>query len=120
METLEAYWQAVQYKVCVNCIDSDGHGTCRLRGEEECGLKTYFPQIIGAILSVVNTRIEPYVDALRKKVCSFCRHQTHDGRCSFRARLDCGLDRYFPLIVEAVEEVSLTEEKHSDMFGDEE
>jgi hypothetical protein len=43
---------------------------------------------------------------LRKNVCSECRHQSSDGTCSLRRSLDCGLDRYFPLVIEAIEEVN--------------
>lgn|SRR3990167_6877203 len=118
MEVFEQYWSAVQFKVCVNCIDSDGHGNCRLSGEEECGLKAHFPKIIEAILSVRDHRIEPYIESLRTNVCASCRHQTPDGTCSFRSRLNCGLDRYFPLIIEAVEDIRFGSEAHRDAFGD--
>ncbi|MBM2841002.1 MAG: hypothetical protein HW412_1530 [Bacteroidetes bacterium] len=49
--------------------------------------------------------MEPYIEALRKNVCADCLHQSPDGTCSFRSNVDCGLDRYFPLIVEAIEEL---------------
>ncbi len=118
MEALEQYWSAVQYKVCVNCIDGDGHGNCRLSGEEDCGLKAYFPKIVESILAVQADRIEPYLESLRKNVCAFCRHQTPDGKCSFRLHLDCGLDRYFPLVIEAIEEGRYAPEAHGTGFGD--
>lgn len=118
MESLEQYWRAVQYRVCANCIDSDGHANCRLSGEEECGLKAYFPKIVETVLATQDQRIEPYIVSLRNNVCAACRHQTSDGTCSFRTKLDCGLDRYFPLIVEAIEEVRFGSETHRDAFGD--
>jgi hypothetical protein len=49
--------------------------------------------------------MEPYIEALRENVCAYCVHQSPDGRCSFRINLDCGLDRYFPLIVETIEQL---------------
>jgi hypothetical protein len=103
--TLDEYWEAVRGRVCVRCIDSNGAGNCLLTGEHECGLKLHFPKIVGTILAVRSETIEPYIDALRKNVCSGCRHQSPDGSCMFRANLDCGLDRYFPLIIEAIENV---------------
>lgn len=102
----------------MKCIDGDGHGFCRLRGEEECALKAYFPRIVESILAVQADRIEPYIESLRKNVCAFCRHQRPDGTCSFRVQLDCGLDRYFPLVIEAIEEVHYASEAYGTSFGD--
>lgn len=105
MERLEQYWDAVQRTVCRKCVDSDAKGNCRLTGEEECGLRLHFPKIVDTVLSVEADTLDPYIEALRRNVCAYCRHQSPDGTCMFRGRADCGLDRYFPMIVEAVEEV---------------
>lgn len=105
MENFERYWPSVQAKVCTHCIDSDGHSNCRLSGEEECALKIHFPQIVEAVLSVESDRIDPYIEALRQKICATCKHQSPDGKCTFRTKFDCGLDRYFPLVVEAIEKL---------------
>ena len=102
---MDKYWQAVQQRVCVTCIDSDGLGNCRLSGAEECGLKLHFPGIVETVLSVRSDEIEPYVEALRHNICAYCKNQSADGKCMFRTNLDCGLDRYFPLIIEAIEEL---------------
>lgn len=110
---VENYWwesiplgQAAQQRVCAKCVDGDRLGNCLLSARETCGLKTYFPQIVKAVLSVQSDKLDPYVTALRRNVCSECRNQSFDGTCSLRRSLDCGLDRYFPLIVEAIEEVN--------------
>lgn len=102
--TTDKYWQAVQSRVCVKCIDSDGYGNCRLSGAEECGLKVHFPEIVETVLSVQGDGIEGYVEALRQNVCAHCKNQSADGKCMFRTNLDCGLDRYFPLVIEAIED----------------
>ena len=101
--TLDEYWDAVRAKVCVKCIDGDGLGNCRLTGEYACGLSVHFPRIVDTVLSVSSSSMEPYIEALRVNVCSNCLHQSPDGTCTFRSNVDCGLDRYFPLIVEAIE-----------------
>jgi len=103
--TLEEYWEAVTARVCAKCIDGDGAGNCRLTAADACGLKLHFPKIVETVLSVQSDRMEPYVQELRRIVCANCAHQSPDGKCSFRSDLDCGLDRYFPLIVEAIEAV---------------
>lgn len=118
MEELEKYWEAVRDKVCTKCVDSDGHGNCRVSGEVECGIKLHFPNIVGTILSVRNEKLEAYVKALRNNVCATCKHQSSDGTCMFRRHLDCGLDRYFPMIVEVIEEVRLAQENTNEGFGD--
>src|SRR5574341_198666 len=116
MEDLPKYWKAVEYKVCAKCVDGDGHGNCRLSGAEECGLKIHFLGIVDTILSVQSEKIEEYVEALRKNVCTVCKHQSSDGRCLVRQHLDCGLDRYFPMIVAAIEEVGFQQERTSEGF----
>lgn len=118
MEELEKYWEAVQYRVCAKCVDSDGHSNCRLSGEEECGIKLHFPKIVETILSVQSEKLDAYVEALRNNVCATCKHQSPDGTCMVRRHLDCGLDRYFPMIVEVVEDVRLELENTSQGFGD--
>ena len=118
MENIERYWQAVRHKVCAHCIDSDGYGNCRLSGEAECGLKFHFPRIVETVLSVRSDKLGPYLEALRSNVCANCKHQSPDGTCTFRGNLDCGLDRYFPLIVEAIEERHFDLDRSAEAFGD--
>lgn len=103
--SLDDYWDAVRAVVCTKCIDGDGHGNCRLTGSYACGLSAHFPRIVETVLSVKSDTMDPYIDALRKNVCANCMHQSPDGTCLFRSNVDCGLDRYFPLIVVAIEEL---------------
>ena len=110
MEDLDKYWQAVQHRVCAHCIDSDGNGDCRLKAEDACVLKPQFRRIVETVLSVQCNAIEPYIEALRQNVCVECKHQSADGTCTTRNRLDCGLDRYFPLVIEAIETFRLQTE----------
>lgn len=107
-QQLDEHWQAVSARVCVKCIDGDADGNCRLSGVDQCGLKLHFPRIVETVLSVKSDRMEPYIEALRKNVCAYCVHQSPDEKCTFRANVDCGLDRYFPLIVEAIEETEVS------------
>ncbi len=102
---LNVYWQAVSQKICSKCIDGDGVGNCRLNEREECALIAHFPQIIQTVLSIRSDNVEPYVAALRQNVCTNCIHHSSDGKCQVRSSVDCGLDRYYPLIVAAIEEV---------------
>lgn len=108
MNTLDQYWNAIQQKVCKACCDGDGAGGCMLSGAKGCALRTPFPEIVKAVRSVKSDDVQPYTDAIRLEVCASCKHQSADGNCMIRTELDCGLDRYLPLVIEAIELVDTT------------
>ncbi len=110
MDNLDEYWKAVQHKVCESCVDGNGAGSCRLSLVRGCALKSRFPDIVKAVRSVKSEYAQPYADAIRQMVCVSCRHQSSDGHCSLRTELDCGLDRYLVLVVEAIESVDFRED----------
>ncbi len=118
MESLDWYWQAVQRTVCAKCIDSDGHGNCLLSDDDACGLRSHFPRIVETVLSVQSDSLEPYLEALRNNVCAHCKHQSPEGKCMVRAQVDCGLDRYFPLVIAAIENVRAELDETTEAFGD--
>jgi hypothetical protein len=103
---IESYWQAIQQKVCAKCIDRDSLENSLLGEGDACALRTHLSQIVESVLSVQSAALDPYVAALRRHVCSECRNQSLDTNCSLRRSIDCGLDRYFPLVVETIEEVN--------------
>ncbi len=107
MPTQEEYWQALQAKICVKCLEGDGQGNCRIAHDGFCAMKMHFPQILEVVNSVYSHSILPYEEELRRKVCFHCKNQTSDGRCSLRDHVECSLDRYFPLIVEVIEETQM-------------
>ena len=101
----EELWSRIQLKVCAFCIDGDGHGNCRLHHSQECALKSYFPLIVEAVQNTESEKFDDYLTSLRSHVCHECKHQSDDGNCNLRTAVDCGLDRYYPLVIEAIEEV---------------
>jgi len=103
MKEINNYWETVQANVCANCIDRNGAGKCGLTGDLECGLKRFFPAVVDSVLSVQSKNLSPYAAAIREKVCASCNYQSKDGECRVRASVDCGLDRYLPVIVESIE-----------------
>ena len=105
MPTEQEFWQALQSKVCVKCLDGDGNGNCRIGGDAFCALKSYFPAILETINSVYSHSIVPYEEQLRKNVCGTCVKQSVTGQCQLRDEVECALDRYFPMIVEVIEEM---------------
>ena len=107
MTTEQDYWEALQAGICVKCADGDGRGGCRIAAGRDCAMKTHLPQILEAVNSVYSSSIAPYEEQLRKKVCGVCTHQSADGTCRLRTDVECALDRYFPLIVQVLEETQL-------------
>ena len=107
MPTDEEYWDALHSKICAKCLDADREGNCRISQDGFCALKTYFPKILEVVNSVYSHSIIPYEDELRNKVCAECKNQTSDGRCLLREDIECTLNRYFPLIVEVIEETQM-------------
>lgn len=105
---IQSYWHDIRERVCVKCIDGDGEGNCRLDPSSECAVITYLPLIIDAVGRVKSSDIAVYETELRLSVCSRCRHTTAGNHCTLRTELECGLDRYFPLIVNAIEECGLS------------
>jgi len=101
----DQYLEMIQQRVCAKCIDTDEKGNCLLHDDEICAVEEFLPEIVQAIQRVQSDKVEDYVLELRNLVCSQCKHQSEDGTCVVRNNLDCGLDRYFPLIIEAVEQV---------------
>lgn len=98
-----ATWEDVQQKICRKCIDGDGRGNCRLPVDEDCALQANFPLIVETVAKVQSPEFDGYIGALRATVCTACIHQDAQGNCWKRNRLDCALDRYYPLVVEIVE-----------------
>ncbi len=103
MSEISNYWETVQADVCAKCVDRNGQGECGLTGNIECGLKRHFSGVVDSVLSVRSEELGPYVAALREKVCASCDQQSKDGECHLRTSIDCGLDRYLPMIIESIE-----------------
>ena len=102
---IERYREAVRKKVCQKCLDLDEHGYCSLTDERECGVLLHLEMIVDVVHTAHSDKLEDYIRLLRERVCSNCKNQSPDGTCRLRSQTDCGLDRFFELIVEAIEEV---------------
>ena len=103
---LQQYWQAVKKRVCMKCIDGDGYSNCLIDPSVDCSLELYFSKIVDVVNRVYSDNIDDYVDQLRANVCAECKYQGMSGSCVLRSEVECPLDRYFPLVVEAIEEVN--------------
>ena len=103
--SLDEYWTRIQSRICRRCVDGDGLGNCRLPAGEECSLKHYLPEIISTVESTHADRIDEYIALLRKNICAVCDYQNADLVCLKRNRLECALDRYYPLVIDIIEMV---------------
>jgi hypothetical protein len=102
-EELEAI---VRNRICGVCTERTEEGGCGLEQPSSCALFQLFPQVARAIQSVNSDDIRLYIDAIRRDVCSVCQGQASDGTCESRQQVNCALDAYLVLVVEAIEEAT--------------
>jgi hypothetical protein len=96
----------VRDRICSVCTQRTGEGECGLEQPSTCALFRLFPQVAQAIQSVQSNDIQPYIDAIRHNVCSVCVDQAQDGSCETRREVQCSLDAYLLLVVDAIEEAT--------------
>ncbi len=100
-----ATWTVLQDRICRRCVDGDGTGACRLPAGEACALQHFLPEIIATVSATTATTIDGYIERLRSGICAHCDSQNADLVCSKRNHLECALDRYYPLVIEIIEQV---------------
>jgi hypothetical protein len=96
----------VRNRVCRLCTERTIDGQCDLEDPSSCALFRLFPQVAQAIQSVQSDDIRPYIEAIRRNVCSVCEEQAADGSCETRRQVQCALDAYLLLVVDAIEEAT--------------
>ena len=96
----------IRNKICNVCIARTANGECGLEEPSSCALFRLFPQVAAAIQSVKSDDINPYLEAIRRNVCSVCTDQAHDGSCETRQQVACALDAYLLLVVDVIEEAT--------------
>jgi nucleotide-binding universal stress UspA family protein len=101
----DRYLQEIRQRVCAKCIDRTASGLCVTSTYDSCAINRYLPEIIDIVLTTPGDNLADYLAELRQRVCSVCGHQSPDGYCDMREDVECALDRYFPLVVEAIQEV---------------
>lgn len=111
LSDLYLYEEAVVRHVCAHCIDFGEDGICHNPDPKGCAIFRYLPELIAIADRVRERRIQPYIDAVRKEICMKCRSGSPGDPCPLRDTLDCGLDRYLPLVLEAIEEINAEKDK---------
>ena len=96
----------VRNRICGVCTERTTDDQCGLEDPSSCALFRLFPQVAQAIQSVNSNDIQQYIEAIRRNVCSVCQEQAQDGSCEARRQVQCSLDAYLLLVVEAIEEAT--------------
>ena len=102
--TLEELEAVIRERICRVCTERTVHGDCGLENPSTCALFRLFPQVARAVQTTHSDDIRDYIRAIREQVCSICSEQTPDGECESRQQVNCSLDAYLLLIVDAIEE----------------
>jgi hypothetical protein len=96
----------VRNRICKVCTERTVDGQCGLEEPSSCALFRLFPQVAQAIQSVHSDDIGQYIEAIRRNVCAVCAEQARDGSCETRQQVQCSLDAYLLLVVDAIEEAT--------------
>jgi hypothetical protein len=96
----------IRNKICNVCTARSASGDCGLEEPSSCALFRLFPQVAEAIQSVKSDDINQYLEAIRRNVCSVCTDRAPDGSCETRQEVQCALDAYLLLVVDAIEEAT--------------
>ncbi|HZT28554.1 MAG TPA: hypothetical protein VFA33_01630 [Bryobacteraceae bacterium] len=98
--------EIIRKKICGVCSDRRIDGQCGLEEPADCALFALFPQVARAIQATHSKDIQDYIRAIREGVCSVCAKQAADGTCETRRQVQCALDAYLVLVVDAIEEAT--------------
>ena len=96
----------VRNRICSVCTNRTLDGQCGLEEPSSCALFRLFPQVAEAIDSVQSDDIQQYIDSIRRNVCTVCNDRAGDGSCETRQQVQCALDAYLLLVVDAIEEAT--------------
>lgn len=104
-DLLERVWRKIQEDVCSVCLDRHDDGTCGL-SRRNCALTIHLPRAIEVACAIDSPRMEPYYEAFEREICARCSSQNLDGACTLRARAECALHAYLPLVVDVIRSVA--------------
>ena len=96
----------VRERICGVCTDRTFDGACGLEDPNTCALFRLFPQVALAVQSTDSNDIRDYIRAIREQVCSVCDEQASNGECESRKAVNCALDAYLLLVIDAIDEAT--------------
>jgi hypothetical protein len=102
---LELYKKALKEKVCSLCEKTGYKGGCLVGESGLCPVDYHLKELLTAVLTTPQSdKIADYVPGLRAAVCQHCDNQDGLGQCESREHAYCGLDSFFLLVVQTIEE----------------
>lgn len=106
MDNWQIFKQAIRDQVCARCGNGDGRGDCGYPNPEHvCAIQRYLPRVVDAVRRAKSDWVADYVVELRSLVCNQCEDQSPAGSCVRRSEATCALDRYFPRVIDAIEQI---------------
>jgi len=108
---VNVYWESIRGKIFRSCTHGGGRGGCSLPSGETRALEAFLPEIVEIFSPLRSRSLEPHIDLLRGSIRPECGYQPAGGRCMKRERLDCALDRYYPMVLEVLESARAEIEK---------
>lgn len=92
--------------ICPVCTDRRGDGSCGLENLSECPIDTHLQGLVYTAATVNSGRMDRYESAVRKYICSECRHRTGPvDRCDVQLEGHCALDAYLMPALDVVDDV---------------
>jgi hypothetical protein len=95
--------QLLRERVCRVCVSRLADGSCGLQQPAVCPILPRLPELMKIVRTTHSEAIGPYLDAVRSVICDQCLMGSAE-HCLPREHLECALDLYLPLIVDAIEE----------------
>lgn len=117
MGSMEEYHDAIDRRVAAACLDRKDDGTCNPPEGRKCVLELNLPEIVKAVKAVKSDRIDDYAHSIRETVCVDCINQDEHGECYFRDQMQCCLDNFMSLVVDAIDEVDSRYENASNVVS---
>jgi len=105
MERMQEYRQAIERRMRAVCPDRRDDGKCVPPEGRRCALELDLPAIVQAIRAVRSNRIDDYARSVRELVCEHCINRAEHADCYYRDRMQCCLDNFMAVVVDAIEEV---------------
>ena len=96
----------VRNRICGVCTERTVDGQCGLEEPSSCALFRLFPQVAQAIQSVNSDDIQQYIEPSGATSARSAWTRRSDGSCETRQQVQCALDAYLLLVVDAIEEAT--------------
>ena len=113
MEHLEEYQETLKEFLATACMDRLDDGTCAPPKGRRCALDLNLAPIVQAVKAVKSDRLDEYAGSVRDTVCIQCINQSEHGECEVRDQMDCCLNNFMSLVVDAIDAVDARYEENA-------